>query len=91
MVRISRAVLALLLVLGLGAGCRTCGANPRSTILNPKHLVADHVCRLLYEAHQLHMDIDRVIFGIDYPGGEPESAREIYYGIPEPGQQPPID
>ena len=47
--------------------------------------------RLGCEFKNFYLDVQRNIFGIDYPNGAPETRREKYYGVPEPGQQPICD
>ncbi len=47
--------------------------------------------RLVCETRDLTLDVQRVIFGIDYPRGQPETFRQRFYGIPAPGDQSPCD
>jgi hypothetical protein len=39
--------------------------------------------RIGCECHHFYLDINRMIFGIDYPGEAAESDREPFYGLPE--------
>lgn len=93
MFRSMAASLILLALAGAGWGCSSSGGlnyGP-ALLMNPAHLMGQHGGRILYEAHQLHLDVDRLFFGIDYPGGEAESPRQRYYGMVPPGAQPSID
>ncbi len=47
-----------------------------------------NAARIGCEAKGFYFDIQRNIFGIDYPHGQPEMERQPYYGIPAPGRQP---
>jgi hypothetical protein len=47
--------------------------------------------RLGCEFKTFYLDVQRNIFGIDYPHGAPETYRQKYYGLPDPGKQPVCD
>jgi hypothetical protein len=50
-----------------------------------------NVRRIGCECKMFYLDVQRNIFGIDYPDGAPETFRQKYYGIPDPGPQPLCD
>ncbi len=50
-----------------------------------------NVTRIGCEAKNFYLDVQRDIFVIDYPHGEPKFTREKYFGIPGPGEQPVCD
>ena len=50
-----------------------------------------NVARIGCEVKDLYADVQRNIFGIDYPNGIPESKRSKYYGLAAPGKQPFCD
>jgi len=50
-----------------------------------------NVARLGCEVRNFYVDVQRHVFGIDYPGDQPEFSREKYIGIPSPGHQNPCD
>ena len=50
-----------------------------------------NVSRIGCECKMFYLDVQRNLFGIDYPGNAPESYRPKYYGIPDPGNQPVCD
>ena len=84
MLRITLAFL-LAAIAGLAGGCKA--STVRSSIINPLHLT-EHGMRIVYEAHEFHLDLDRILFGIDYPGGEYELPRQAYYAISAPTWSP---
>jgi len=52
---------------------------------------AIRLTRLGGEVRSFFTDIDRMVFGIDYPYGAPEGKRQKYYGIPAPTGIHPCD
>ncbi len=50
-----------------------------------------NVQRIGCEARGFYLDVQRNIFGIDYPNGAPEFEREKYIGLAPPGIQPLCD
>ncbi len=50
-----------------------------------------NVARLGCECKDFYLDIQRNIFGIDYPHGASEFPRGRYIGIEPPGHQPICD
>lgn len=91
MLRTRVAFLVLLVAAGLGGGCGGRSRSGPAVIMNPAHLVGQHLGRILVESHQFHLSLDRLFFGIDYPGGEPESTHQQFYGMVAPGAQPLIE
>ncbi len=41
--------------------------------------------RMICETGEFSRDVQRVFFGIDYPGNNPETFRQRFYGLPVPG------
>jgi len=46
-----------------------------------------NVQRIGCEAKFFYLNVQRVVFGIDYPHGAPESTHAEYYGMERPGRQ----
>ena len=46
-----------------------------------------NVARLGCEGRAFYLDMQRVIFGIDYPHGNAESTHSQYFGMERPGRQ----
>ncbi len=47
-----------------------------------------NAARIGCESRTFYLDLQRNLFGIDYPHGAGEFERQPYYGIPAPGRQP---
>ncbi len=46
-----------------------------------------NVQRIGCEGKHFYFDLQRVVFGIDYPHGNPESTHAEYFGMEPPGRQ----
>jgi hypothetical protein len=50
-----------------------------------------NAARIGCEFKSLYLDVQRNLFGIDYPHGAPEFQRDKYIGLSDPGNQPLCD